>query len=378
MIAPSSILTPGPITTCGSIRTSRPILASNDRNTVSGAISVAPSVIARRRSRSCSAASAAASCTRSLTPMTSFSSATRARADEAARVGDLDDVGEVIFVLGVVRRHRIQKPQRFGAVEGDRTGVAEARRPLVVARVLVLADRDQAPVALDQPAVAGRIGGLEAKRDHTRALGQPGAQRRQRCRLDERNIGVGDENVVVALRDLPTRRENGVGGASSFALNDDFRPRRDFQRLGGRRCRDPARQPRRSSLAAPSSTAESVCASIERPASSCRTLGRTERMRTPSPAASTMVRQRRALALMALLSHQGAVPEARLGGAESPQDRPARNIAAAHRSFQPQRRAIEAVSPRGAKCVSLRRKKRYTTNLAKDGTRRACGAVFSS
>src|SRR5271163_1529045 len=73
-----------------------------------------------------------------------------------------------------------------------------------------------------------------------------------------------------------------------------------------------------TSPAAASSTAESVCASIERPASSCRTLGRTERMRTPSPAASTMVRQRRALALMGrFISHQAAVREARCGGAES-------------------------------------------------------------
>src|SRR3984957_5966801 len=56
-----------------------------------------------------------------------------------------------------------------------------------------------------------------------------------------------------------------------------------------------------TSPVAPLKTLESVCASIERPASSCRALGRAERIRTPSPAASTMVRQRRALALMGRL-----------------------------------------------------------------------------
>ena len=92
--------------------------------------------------------------------------------DEAPRVGDLDDVGEVIFLLGVVGRDRIQKLQRFGSAEGDRSGVAQARGPLFGACVLVLADRDQPSAALDQPAVAGRVGGLEAQRDDIRALGQ--------------------------------------------------------------------------------------------------------------------------------------------------------------------------------------------------------------
>ena len=85
IIAPSSIATPGPITTCGSIRTSRPIFVSYDRKTVSGATSVAPSSIALRRSRACIAASAAASWTRSLTPITSASSASSARVGKPAR-----------------------------------------------------------------------------------------------------------------------------------------------------------------------------------------------------------------------------------------------------------------------------------------------------
>src|SRR5271170_2905141 len=125
------------------------------------------------------------------------------------------------------------------------------------------------------------------------------------------------------------------------------------------------------SPAAASSTAESACASIERPASSCRTLGRAERILTPSPAASTMVRQRRALALMGrLLSYQGAVREARLGGAESP-------AGSAGLPISPLATAVSSRDPAlhrphfalKAKCVSLRRKKRYTTNSP--GTERA-------
>src|SRR5207342_248510 len=45
MVAPSSMTTPGPMMTFGSMSTSLPILVSWLRNTVSGATSVAPSAI---------------------------------------------------------------------------------------------------------------------------------------------------------------------------------------------------------------------------------------------------------------------------------------------------------------------------------------------
>ena len=46
--------------------------------------------------------------------------------DKAAGVGDLDDVGEVIFLLRVVGLDRVEKAQRVGAPERDRPGVAQA------------------------------------------------------------------------------------------------------------------------------------------------------------------------------------------------------------------------------------------------------------
>ena len=152
--------------------------------------------------------------------------------DETARVGDLDDIGQVIFLLRVIGRHRLQEAQRFGPAEGDRPGVAERRSLLFGARILVLADCDQAPVALDEPAVAGRIGGPESQRDHIGALSKLRAHRRERCAPDERNVGVNDDNVVVAARNLLAGREHGMGRPPPLALNRDFRPRRDPERLG--------------------------------------------------------------------------------------------------------------------------------------------------
>src|SRR3984957_10182470 len=121
---------------------------------------------------------------------------------------------------------------------------------------------------------------------------------------------------------------------------------------------------------APSRTVERTCASIERPASSCRTLGRAERMRTPSPAASTMVRQRRALALMGtFVLRRRALAKGR-SAAPNP-------LEPAWSAVSPRARPVS--SPNGSvhqcdftvatKSVSLRRKKRYTTGGP--GTERA-------
>ena len=126
--------------------------------------------------------------------------------DEAAGVGDLHEVGEVIFLLGVVRGHRVQHGERTGAGKGHRTGVAQALGALGLGRVLVLPDRREPPVPLDEPAVAGRIGGREAERDEVRAVREAGPQRCERRAANQGNVGVSDDDVVVAARRSPPAR----------------------------------------------------------------------------------------------------------------------------------------------------------------------------
>ena len=82
---PSSTTTPGPKNTLGSMVTSRPMLVSKLNHTVSGAISVAPPCMARERARRWNTASAAASCSRELTPIASSSEHATGRVIEPVR-----------------------------------------------------------------------------------------------------------------------------------------------------------------------------------------------------------------------------------------------------------------------------------------------------
>src|ERR1700677_3573213 len=93
----------------------------------------------------------------------------------------------------------------------------------------MLPDRDQASVALNEAAVAGRIGSLESQRHDSHARSEFRTHRRQRRGLDQRSVGIEDENVVITALDLIARRQDGVGGAPALVLDSDLRLRRGSQ-----------------------------------------------------------------------------------------------------------------------------------------------------
>ena len=97
----------------------------------------------------------------------------------------------------------------------------------------MLPDRDQASVALDEAAITGWIGGLKAQRHDFHARSELGAHRRKRRGLDQRSVGVEDENVVITALNLIARRQDRVGGAPALTLDGDFRLRRGFQSFRG-------------------------------------------------------------------------------------------------------------------------------------------------
>ena len=208
------------------------------------------------------------------------------------RPGDRDRVGEIVFALAIV----IADPCRGSA---SAVGPANAIRPPLhrsIARsagagVELLADGDELAVLQHQPPIAGRVGRAEAEHRDRRACGQCRAHSRQRLRPDQRRVAENDENIVGAARDRALGGQHRMRGAAPLApARRSPRPARPAA-LRPRPHRAPG--PITTAVMVPpaSRTASSTCASSDRPAIACSTFGRAERMRVPSPAASTIARQ---------------------------------------------------------------------------------------
>ena len=90
-------------------------------------------------------------------------------------------------------------------------------------RVLVLADGDEPPATLDEPAVACRIAWLEAERDQCGVLGEARAHGHQRLTPKERNVRVSDENVVISALDRSAGRQHRMRRPETLSLNEDLR-----------------------------------------------------------------------------------------------------------------------------------------------------------
>ena len=180
--------------------------------------------------------------------------------------------------------------QRLAAVERHHAGIAERDRALRSAGIGVLADRDQ-PVALDQR--AGR-----SRSDRRRESRAPRAPRlsstaRAGARMSRpRSAAYRRTRPADRRRRARSPRAPPAPHARCRAARAERRSRRPGAAAWPRR-RQPrgrVRSPRPARRPAPSGAAPSTCASSDWPATGCSTLGSEERMRVPSPAASTMVR----------------------------------------------------------------------------------------
>ena len=136
---------------------------------------------------------------------------------------DLDDVGEVIFALGVLVADGVEQGERMAAGNRHQPAIAEADLLLGLGGVLFLADGHELAARLDEPAVAGWIVRTEADNHDRSTLGKLPAGREQRLGLDQRRIAEHDEDVVIAARDRRAGREHGMAGAEALFLDEDFR-----------------------------------------------------------------------------------------------------------------------------------------------------------
>ena len=136
---------------------------------------------------------------------------------------DADGIGQIILALAVGVADLLDDRERLAAVERHHAGIAQRDLAFRRTRVGLLADRGQ-PAALDhQPAVTGRIGGVEAEHGERRAVLQRRAHALEGLGRDQRRIAERDQKIVRAAGNRVAGREHRVRGAEALALNEGGR-----------------------------------------------------------------------------------------------------------------------------------------------------------
>ena len=106
----------------------------------------------------------------------------------AKRANDRHRIGQIIFALAVGVADLLQHLNRNVAIQGHDPGIAQRDRPFLGAGVGLLADRDKLSGLHYQPAVPGRVDGMEPQHRQPRALRQRRAQPLERRRRNQRRI----------------------------------------------------------------------------------------------------------------------------------------------------------------------------------------------
>ncbi len=197
----------------------------------------------------------------------------------------LDGVGQIVLALGVVVANAAEKSGQVSHAEGDHAGIAQIDLAFAGTCVLVLADCDKLVLAVgDQPPVARRIAGAESQDCDAGAEIEAGAKPGDRLGANERCVGVEHDHVAVMASNGASRGEDGVRGAALLGLDKDFAGG-DFG-LRRRRDRFHVRPDDGCDFCRALRQGQHV-ASMERPATLCRTFGCADFIRVPLPAAST-------------------------------------------------------------------------------------------
>ena len=146
----------------------------------------------------------------------------RLNGDRLAAFGtnDFNDIGQVVFALGIGIADLAKQFQRLGAVDRHQATVAIGNLSFVLGRIFLLADRHKRAILDDEPAVSSRISGLKADNDNIVAIGQPLACGQKRCCGDQRGITEHHENIVEAVGDGLLCRKNGMACPEAFGLQE--------------------------------------------------------------------------------------------------------------------------------------------------------------
>ena len=142
-------------------------------------------------------------------------------------------IDQIIFALGVGVTDPVENFQRALAVERHHAGIAQRDLALLGAGVGLLADRDQLLALHQEPAVAGRIGGAEAEHGERGAVLQRRAHALKGLGRNQRRVAKGNQEIVGAARDRLARRQHRMRRAEPLALDVGLGVGADAARLGG-------------------------------------------------------------------------------------------------------------------------------------------------
>ena len=186
---------------------------------------------------------------------------------------------------------RASRPARFGTRKAMAPALQRPmRRSSSLASLCSRIAVDAPCASSEQPAVAGGIGRLEAERGDAGAGVERRHQPAQRGRLDAagcRRRARSHRPYAAPAPAAPRaarRRCRPASAARTPAMSGAI-----VARLGAHRLHAGRHHQRRAASAPAARAVASACASIERPAMACSTLGTLERMRTPLPAARTTI-----------------------------------------------------------------------------------------
>ncbi len=129
-----------------------------------------------------------------------------------------DDIGEVVFALGVVGAHRAQPARHVGRRRAQHARIAQGLGAFRLRRVDPFDDALDIAVARDHAAVAPGVGRPERQqRQHRVASGAAVEQPAKRLRADQRVVGIQHGHLAVA--ELGHRDQCRVRGAARLLLH---------------------------------------------------------------------------------------------------------------------------------------------------------------
>ena len=133
-----------------------------------------------------------------------------------------DNIGQIIFTLGVVIGHLVQQVKQQWGLYGHDPAVTQPDAPLGVGGLAMFDNAFNVTAgAPHEPAIPRRVSGFERRHRNRRAISHPTHKCRNAVCPDKRCIGKHHDGDAVIPPHSITRRGDGATGAKLFFLDRD-------------------------------------------------------------------------------------------------------------------------------------------------------------